>query len=1142
MSETIPCTACGHAFAKGDRFCPKCGTAASVGKDTSDGLDTRIEATNPTVCGSCSAPMGRDARFCPKCGTERMGEATVISHVSLRNAQAAHLSDSTTGEFEIIQQLGVGAMGSVYLARDVALSRNVAIKLIASNLLQDESMVSRFRLEAQTVASLRHPNIVNVHAVRQAEDLHYFVMDFIDGPPLRSIVKAHAPLEIAIVQALLYQIGSALDYAHHRGGGVIHRDIKPANIMVDLEGDAFVTDFGISKIAESQTGLTQTGATIGTPEYMSPEQCRGEELTGASDQYALGIVAYEMLTGKTPFSGSQYFIMVAHTSEEPESILKLRPDCPKHVADAVHRMLAKTPEQRWPDLESAMAAMGGKPLGRKDPIRKHITALAGSTAEVRAIDATAPLAPMAQRTSDTAPGADTSNTATSVSVMGVPARVEEGDSFTLSADVRGATQGSIPGLNVLWSSTDPAVAVVTGGRVQALKAGTAVITASVGDVANSVSVMVAEAAAAVVVVEPSTLRVASGERASVQARVQDRQGRDLERPIRWLTSDASVASVTRGEVVATGSGVAVITADSGGVTGTVEVIVQNNDARGPVHPRTDRKRPGYRHPAAIAALLLLVVAGGVFGAMSAGLIGGPGMGGTEGGAPGVVASVSLDAMPSTLAVGDSLQLSASARDADGNPVPGQDAVFTVDDDTRAMVRDGWLVASAAGPLTLSAAIGDVVQQAALTIAEDTQVASGDPGTTNGGPAAGGPSQAGGTPANGGAAQPPTAQAPASLNVRVGSRSMMSGDSQQALVDVLDERSRPMTAEAARVRWRSNDASVVTVDARTGTLSAVGPGGANVTAFLGDLRETVRITVAEARQPAQQPTRNTPALPTAIDLNVPSSIMDIGSSQTLSARLRGPGGADFSDQLSRLRLTSSDPAVVSINGRTLQAAGVGTAEISASLGTLTRSLPITVQAPVQSVAIQGGDRSMTAGERTTLAARVLGPGSLPLPGDVTWTSSASRVATVNARGVVSAVGPGTARITAESAGVSGQIDVVVSAAALPMPTAAEVQSLVDEYVALLTSGNEDRVRALHRSADEDLLDELLDLMDERGFAVTVDEIRPPIDRDGSIATAFRLKISIRGSFGGSRDSDHDFRALLTPSGGNWVLAAVVMTSE
>ena len=144
-------------------------------------------------------------------------------------------------------------------------------------------------------------------------------------------------------------------YGHRTGRGVIHRDIKPANIMVDREGDAFVTDFGISKIAESKSGLTQTGATIGTPEYMSPEQCRGEELTGASDQYALGVVAYEMLCGHTPFSGSQYFIMVAHTSEQPKPIRETNPDCPPDLAEAVERMLAKTPGERWPDLDAAVA-------------------------------------------------------------------------------------------------------------------------------------------------------------------------------------------------------------------------------------------------------------------------------------------------------------------------------------------------------------------------------------------------------------------------------------------------------------------------------------------------------------------------------------------------------------------------------------------------------------------------------------------------------------------------------------------------------------------------------------------------------------------------------------------------------------------
>ncbi|HET9949678.1 MAG TPA: protein kinase [Longimicrobiales bacterium] len=303
----------------------------------------------------------------------------MISHLSLRSAQAQQLVEATRGEFEVIQQLGAGAMGAVYLARDVALGRNVAIKVIAPNLLADETMVSRFRLEAQTVAALRHPHIVTIHAVRQSEDLHFFVMQLIDGPTLRSIVAEHAPMDVDVVRALLFQIGSALAHAHRSGGGVIHRDVKPANIMVDRDGDAFITDFGISKIAEAQTGLTQTGATIGTPEYMSPEQCRGGPLTGASDQYALGVVAYEMLCGRTPFTGTLYDVMVAHTSRAPAPLLEARPDCPPDVARAVERMLAKAPADRWPDLDAAVAAMGGAPLGYNDPVRRKIQALTGAT-------------------------------------------------------------------------------------------------------------------------------------------------------------------------------------------------------------------------------------------------------------------------------------------------------------------------------------------------------------------------------------------------------------------------------------------------------------------------------------------------------------------------------------------------------------------------------------------------------------------------------------------------------------------------------------------------------------------------------------------------------------------------------------------
>lgn len=358
--------------------------------DTATGQHTPPTQDGPTQCVQCGAAMGRNDRFCRSCGASRTEDATVVSHVSLRNAQAAQLMAATEGEFEILERIGHGAMGAVYVAKDVALGRQVAIKVIAPHLLADPSMVSRFKLEAQTVASLRHPNIVNIHGVREADELHYFVMEYIDGPTLRSLVKRHAPLDFEVVRSVLYQVGSALNYAHQAGRGVIHRDIKPANIMLNREGDSFLTDFGISKITEVKTGLTQTGATIGTPEYMSPEQCRGEELTGASDQYALGIVAYEMICGATPFSGTQYSVMVAHAQEPPEPIRASRPDCPQEVAEAVERMLSKAPAERWPDLDAAVEAMGGRPMGFKDPIRSKIVHLIESSEAAAGADTVPP--------------------------------------------------------------------------------------------------------------------------------------------------------------------------------------------------------------------------------------------------------------------------------------------------------------------------------------------------------------------------------------------------------------------------------------------------------------------------------------------------------------------------------------------------------------------------------------------------------------------------------------------------------------------------------------------------------------------------------------------------------------------------------
>jgi serine/threonine-protein kinase len=239
MAAIVSCKACGKAVPAGDKFCSGCGTAVVNDAAATVMLpQTHGTGTHSTQCVKCGSPMGREDKFCRTCGACRPEEATVVSHLSLRNAQAAQLIAATKGEFEILHQLGTGAMGAVYLAKDISLGRKVAIKVIASNLLSDATMISRFRFEAQTVASLRHPNIVNVHAVRQSSDLHYFVMEFIDGPPLRSVIKAHAPLDVDVVQSIVFQVGSALAYAHRSAGGVIHRDVKPANIMVDKEGDA----------------------------------------------------------------------------------------------------------------------------------------------------------------------------------------------------------------------------------------------------------------------------------------------------------------------------------------------------------------------------------------------------------------------------------------------------------------------------------------------------------------------------------------------------------------------------------------------------------------------------------------------------------------------------------------------------------------------------------------------------------------------------------------------------------------------------------------------------------------------------------------------------------------------------------------
>ena len=271
-------------------------------------------------------------------------------------------------------------MATVYLAHDLSLDRKVAIKVLSPALFQmGEGMVERFKREARTAAALSHPHIIPIFAVKESHHILYFVMKYVEGRPLDVVIHDVGSLPIKMVQTILAQVGDALAYAHrHR---VIHRDIKSANIMLDAEGWAVVTDFGIAKVEEAQ-GLTMTGVTVGTPAYMSPEQCATQEVTGASDQYSLGVVAYEMLTGRLPFqSTSSMSVMYAHFNERPQELATLRPDCPPNLAAAVMRMLEKEPGDRWPTLDDVVAVCGRPSLRRDDPVRSEMITLARAGGE-----------------------------------------------------------------------------------------------------------------------------------------------------------------------------------------------------------------------------------------------------------------------------------------------------------------------------------------------------------------------------------------------------------------------------------------------------------------------------------------------------------------------------------------------------------------------------------------------------------------------------------------------------------------------------------------------------------------------------------------------------------------------------------------
>ncbi|MFT7774184.1 protein kinase domain-containing protein [Roseateles sp.] len=251
------------------------------------------------------------------------------------------------GRYMVQSRLGRGGMATVYKALDPSIGRAVAIKFLHASLAEDEECRVRFLREARAAGGLSHPNIVIVHDVGEIEGRPYMAMELIEGQPLSDLLDKQTPLAVRDAVIMGMQLARALGYAHERG--IVHRDIKPSNIMVLADGRTVkVADFGIAHMDDGANQRTQVGEVLGTPQYMSPEQTRGEKLDGRSDLFSAGVVLYQMLTGRRPFAGDNLVALAGKIANDaPAPLAKARPDAPASLRRVVDRCLAKRPEQRF---------------------------------------------------------------------------------------------------------------------------------------------------------------------------------------------------------------------------------------------------------------------------------------------------------------------------------------------------------------------------------------------------------------------------------------------------------------------------------------------------------------------------------------------------------------------------------------------------------------------------------------------------------------------------------------------------------------------------------------------------------------------------------------------------------------------------
>ncbi len=1146
MTTPIACLQCTGPLGPDDRFCAQCGAEL-------------------LWCASCGEFLLQTDETCPKCGTPgipRPDSHSISGELTEDESPwaevIARLRRATMGEFEIGHELGRGGMAAVFLAHELSLHRDVAIKVMSPGLLMGEGMIDRFRREAITIAHLNHPNIVSVYSVRAAEGLHFFVMRCIQGRSLEEVLKDAGRLPLATVRSILYQVGSALAYAHRFK--VVHRDIKPANILIDGDGNAVVTDFGIAKAAEGPSH-THTGFMVGTPAYMSPEQCAGGEVSGASDQYSLGVVAYEMITGAPPFNGSTYSVIQAHV-EQPPRPLHERGDCPPELESAILRMLAKNSEERWPSMTQALTALGAAALPEDDPARAELSrfAMAGArTAFESSGNGSHAAAKSSAILQATPPGM-----MRAVSILPPPAGLEVGDSFLLVARVHDGQAARLPTSPVQWSSDSPGVLRVNATKAvaTAVTSGMALIRAICDGQEGRLRVTVAPPRADSIVVKAVDKAITVGDEIQLEATPRDKRGRALDRPVTWRSEDDTVATVSLDGV---------LTARSGG---SVRVIAELDEARANVGVTVLPPRVAAVH---ISAAPDSVVAGDSFALTAtpldrwAGAL-------TDRSVAWSVSDVNTAVvtaggwvitrnpghiMLTAVCEGVSSSISVNVLDRTPEPIVSRPRPDPIPwelppeprspEPRRSRHRPGWLVA-AGGAFLVAGGFwlvgergrGDLpaIPDTAIAL-RDSSVSTEDPGLGSAGYLIASASE----PTDSAVVD---TSAPVSVTItRRPAHSLAVGATSALSAESRDGNGKMVGSE--RISWSSTDSTVLTVDS-AGVVQALAPGRAQIVAAAGGHRDSAGIVVRSAPRPA--------VLPQLASLSIASSApLQVGDTLTLALSGQDESGKPIPGV--RATWSSSDPSIASVeqsSGLIRARAPGGTLIIARSGGESAISSVSVAPAPVASVDVSGA-RPLKVGDTLDLRAAPQDQRGAELSGHAAvWASSNPDVASVDSSGVVVALAAGTADISASVDGKAGKVRVTV----LPQPRtsradlaaeearrsspttpasdpAAERLRLTDEmrrgvdqcYNAVAQKDVSELEELYHPESktDQDNLKKLSRILRTSEWSAQVGEREDGAQRIGSATASmeFALRLSWKDAFGGRLTSHPVFRVEFVKDG-------------